>query len=304
MRNLFKVHQIAIRNEFGLAATIQTPHEQYSNDFYNLINLRFWKWSIWLKAPYFVKAPKKWVDCPSWPRPNPGETKKGYWDYTRVEYGFSTVPDSGVHVYYGIQPGCYISNDPANSDHVKIFDWPWIRTHISHKAFDTSGNYLCSGKHLREWTYKYLAKYCKPYNKETKNADFQTVPWFTHPIKDDPTDATCFGEYNNFSDVSSNIEVFKFFNYKDHYDGEVTVARVNIEERTWIRGKWKWLRSILQFIPGCKLVKRYMEIEFRDEVGSKKGSWKGGILGMGFDMKPNESLDECFARFQKEWRDR
>jgi hypothetical protein len=112
------------------------------------------------------------------------------------------------------------------------------------------------------------------------------------------------GKYDNFSDVSSDVKVYEIFKYVDHYDNAILLAKCNIEEREWIRGKWKWMRALLKYVPGCRIVRRDMNIEFSDEVGSEKGSWKGGILGMSYDMLPGESMIETFTRFQRDWRDR
>ena len=139
---------------------------------------------------------------------------------------------------------------------------------------------------------------------EKRAKAFQTVPWFDYP-KSDKFARTYRefrdGKYENFDNVQSDVEVYKFYTFKDPYDGEVTVARVNIMEMLWIRGKWAWLRAILRFFPGCVKRRRYIDVEFRDEVGPKKGSWKGGLMGTSFNMEPDETIEECFTRFILEY---
>ena len=33
-----------------------------------------------------------------------------------------------------------------------------------------------------------------------------------------------------------------------------------------------------------------------DEVGEETGSWKGGTIGCGYNLKPGETAEECFDR--------
>ena len=305
---MFKLIEKAKRSVPGVGLTISTPFEFYESDPHNMLHVLFWKTSLWFRVPYLLKTKSEWVDCPQWARPNPGYEKKGYFKHTKREYGFTTVKDSGVHVYYGIQPGEWHSEHPEKSDHVKIFDYFWNYKHVRWDAYSADGSYLCNGQHLREWIYKYDAKYRDkndPSYIADKDERFQTVPQFVFPKSEkyDAPKGLGFG-YNNFADVSSDIKVFEIFQYTDHFDGAKILMKVNIEEREWIRGIWGWLRAILKHIPGCRMISRVMNIEFNDEVGSEKGSWKGGIVGMSFDMLPNETLQEAAVRFQQEWRDR
>ncbi len=299
---MFKLKEYNSNSHSFFSISISNEWDEPDSN-YNLYHFAIFKKSWWFKGPKLVSPKKKWVDLSNmeWAKPNK-DGSKGYWDSIRKCYGIS-FNDEAIHVYYGIQPMSWSANDPENSDHTKLYNYFWNLQHVRHSAYDINGNYLCNGTHLREWTYKYLPKYCKPYNAETKDIDFQTVPWFIYPKNDKIEKWPPFKDgYDNFDSVSSNIEVFKFYEYIDKYDNSKTIARVNIEEREWIRGKWKWLRAILKFIPGCVFIRRTIDVEFRDEVGSEKGSWKGGTLGCGFNMLPNETIDECFNRFQKEWK--
>lgn len=61
-----------------------------------------------------------------------------------------------------------------------------------------------------------------------------------------------------------------------------------IEQRQWHR---KWF-------PLAKLKITCLSIEFNEEVGERTGSWKGGTLGCGFDMLPNESVEQCLRRME------
>lgn len=281
---MFKLREYTNQSHTPLAFEVSTP---YDDEKYNTLHVAIGKFGWYFNIPQLIKPKTVWVDAMI-----PTPDFKGYCNNIRKSYGFC-VFEEGVHVHYGIQPGSWSRDDHANSDHTKVFNFPWMYEHVRHDAYYTDGSRACCGEYFFEWTHQ---KANKPYNKETRNIDFQTVPWFTLPMNDTPE----FVRKNRdavFSEVQTNGEVFRFYEYKDPYDGEVTVARVNIEEREWIRGRWKWLRAILQFVPGCRLIRRSMDIEFRNEVGSRKGSWKGGTVGMGFDMRPGESLDDCWKRF-------
>lgn len=77
-------------------------------------------------------------------------------------------------------------------------------------------------------------------------------------------------------------------------DGEIIKADVYIHEREWKLGT-----GIFKYLFCLKkpMIKRSIEIEFEKEVGPEKGSWKGGTLGMGFDMESGENAEDAFKRF-------
>lgn len=83
------------------------------------------------------------------------------------------------------------------------------------------------------------------------------------------------------------------FSFEDH-DGKVIVATTRIEEREWRFGAgwFKWL----SWFRRPKIV-RSLNLEFSDEVGPEKGSWKGGMVGTSIDMLPGELHEAAFRRF-------
>ena len=83
-------------------------------------------------------------------------------------------------------------------------------------------------------------------------------------------------------------------------DGTVQsrLATVCIEEREW-RRKW------LMWCPLFNHTKRTLEIDFDDEVGEETGTWKGGVMGCGYEMKRKalgvwETPEECLRRMERE----
>jgi hypothetical protein len=80
----------------------------------------------------------------------------------------------------------------------------------------------------------------------------------------------------------------------DDYDGQRIVANCQIHEREWHFGEgwFKWLRFFRK-----PMIRRSLNIEFDKEVGPEKGSWKGGTIGTGIEMIPDESCEAAFRRY-------
>lgn len=88
-------------------------------------------------------------------------------------------------------------------------------------------------------------------------------------------------------------------NYARTYDytynlknGEVQQrkASVTIERRTWHMRGWPWKKKIITSI----------HVAFDDEVGECTGSWKGGTIGCGYNLLPNETPEQCLRRMERE----
>lgn len=91
---------------------------------------------------------------------------------------------------------------------------------------------------------------------------------------------------------NSLVNIHKY-DYTDSYDGMIIPCVYWVEEREW---RPKWLTWTSRF----KLIRKYIEIEFSDEVGKKKGSWKGGCIGCSYDMLENETPEQCIKRMENE----
>jgi hypothetical protein len=83
------------------------------------------------------------------------------------------------------------------------------------------------------------------------------------------------------------------FNFLD-YDGEGLIATTRIEEREWKfgTGAFKWL-SLFR----SNKIRRSLDLRFSGETGKRKGSWKGGTIGTGIDMFPDELHESAFRRY-------
>ena len=87
-----------------------------------------------------------------------------------------------------------------------------------------------------------------------------------------------------------NRTVFAFLDY----DGQEILATVRVDEREWRRGTgwFKWLSLFTK-----RRIEKSLSIEFNEEVGPEKGSWKGGTCSQGIGMEPGEGVRHCWARY-------
>jgi hypothetical protein len=95
---------------------------------------------------------------------------------------------------------------------------------------------------------------------------------------------------------TSDGRLLKKFTYKYQLkSGEVQerTASVYVEEREWRWRCCKWLSW-----PNLKC--RTICVDFDKEVGEGTGSWKGGTVGCGYDMKKGESIEQTLRRMEKE----
>lgn len=83
------------------------------------------------------------------------------------------------------------------------------------------------------------------------------------------------------------------FEFDDH-DGERIRAICRIEEREWRFGDgwFKWLSLFRK-----PMIRRCLDLAFSSEVGTDKGSWKGGTVGHSIDMLTGETPEQAFMRY-------
>jgi hypothetical protein len=84
-----------------------------------------------------------------------------------------------------------------------------------------------------------------------------------------------------------------YFKFQD-YDGEIITATCHIEEREWHKGTgwFTWLKWFTK-----PKIRRSLDIRFSAEVGTEKGSWKGGTIGTGCDMLEGDTPEKAFRHF-------
>lgn len=126
---MFKLKEFHKNKEWAFALSLQTAREYYSST-PNLLRIGFFGYSMWFKVPEILKPQSTKVTIDG------GE----YTKHVAREYGFSLYKDA-LHIRYGIQPGCWSSKDPKNSDRSKVFFLPWNeqrRIHIDYLNPDGS----------------------------------------------------------------------------------------------------------------------------------------------------------------------
>ena len=77
--------------------------------------------------------------------------------------------------------------------------------------------------------------------------------------------------------------------------GEVQKRTATILHERWTRG-----RNILSRIGWPSQVEHVIDVHFDDEVGERTGSWKGGTIGCGYEMRPGETPLDTLRRMEAE----
>lgn len=70
-------------------------------------------------------------------------------------------------------------------------------------------------------------------------------------------------------------------------------ATVRVEER---ERRWRWFT----WLAWPRGVQRSIAVDFSGEVGERTGSWKGGTIGCGYTLLPNETPLGCLRRMERE----
>ena len=70
-------------------------------------------------------------------------------------------------------------------------------------------------------------------------------------------------------------------------------ATVHVSRMEW---RLRWLRWTCL---GAK-VRHSIEVAFSDEVGERSGSWKGGTVGCGYDLRQGETPRHCLMRMMRD----
>lgn len=113
-------------------------------------------------------------------------------------------------------------------------------------------------------------------------------------LKDKSWEHETTGDRKDFYELKEQDKQYLInYNFTDKYDGKVIPTKVYIEEREW---RQHWLRKTSFF---AKII-RVIEVNFSEEVGKRKGSWKGGTVGCGYHMKKGETALECIKRMEVE----
>lgn len=85
------------------------------------------------------------------------------------------------------------------------------------------------------------------------------------------------------------------YKHRTTNDGDIDVlVTCHITEREW-RQKWlKWTKI------GTN-IKRTLNVDFSEEVGTGRGSWKGGTIGTGFDISKSGDINVGLKKMEKKY---
>lgn len=70
-------------------------------------------------------------------------------------------------------------------------------------------------------------------------------------------------------------------------------AAVWAERREW---RWRWF----QWLPWPRIIRTSIWVEFDEEIGERVGTWKGGTVGCGWDLRPGEALGDALGRMERD----
>lgn len=211
------------------------------------------------------------------------------WGYFAPRFGFEVLLHRGGYFdpYYAISFcfiwGLFHVKLPFKTRLKKGCDLPRYGFSIHNNTFWVyiGGKYdegigQCQGKqwltwHLPFFSYKFDGHWVVDKNGEYVFIDRDVKPWE-------------FKKANAMSESHPYVYTLK--------DGTVQkrIATVTKEKRKWHR---KWF-------PFLKMERVSIDVEFDDEVGEGTGSWKGGVIGCGYDVVPGETMLNALRRMEKE----
>ena len=130
----------------------------------------------------------------------------------------------------------------------------------------------------------------------TWNIPFLTKNWVRSSIllKNNTWEHETKGNTKNFYEEKwKKKQAVWNYRYTDKYEGEIIPTTIYVEEREW-RPKWlEWTSLFAE-------KRRTIDVHFSKECGKRKGSWKGGTIGCGYELLPNEHPLSCIKRMEKE----
>lgn len=200
--------------------------------------------------------------------------------------------------------GAYITSGCIWQSKVAILLMPFIQLYCRMGSHDFNSpdkmwgfyfaeNYLVLGfdKFRKHWSIPFISWEYE--SNELLDYNFNRIA-----IKDKSTKLGmgCHNWYNGISfDETKKLEasVSKEFDYQYKLKrGEVQKRKASVFVTRMTHHR-KWL-------PFLKRVVTSISVNFNDEVGERSGSWKGGVLGCGYDLLPNETPEQCLRRMESE----
>lgn len=88
--------------------------------------------------------------------------------------------------------------------------------------------------------------------------------------------------------------------YTESHPYTYVLKNGTVQSRTATVGKRRHILCLRAFkaIGWPRWVRESVDVEFDGEVGERAGSWKGGTIGCGYDLRAGETLLECLRRME------
>lgn len=138
-----------------------------------------------------------------------------------------------------------------------------------------------------------------------KRGIYIKAPWYRH--RDKSRWEGKDGRFHLEAKVNpKNERGFRTMSIRDWPDAKTYVRRFTYTTRygamqsatlTAYRERWRIVPYWLRWLPFAGKDNDDLMIEFSDEMGSERGSWKGGVTGTSQSMRPGEPVEECITRF-------
>lgn len=248
-------------HDWSFGVTLHSPHDNDSGKAKHCtLNIDLFGHSWFIDVPKLFSPKAKWIDL----RNVPEARTSGYYRHIPKYYGFKFTNDA-LFVYYGIYPGEYNSNDPENSDHVKLFWYPWRLEIVRHDLLYPNGDI---------------------YWRNTFKPDENRYTWYD----------ILNNSKQNKSGVSVQVADYVQLEHYNKTNGELQKAKIRLagEEREWRPKCTKWL-------PIFRHIQRVVDCESDIELGTRAGSWKGGRTGWSVPWEEGESMKCAFWKWYKTW---
>lgn len=90
--------------------------------------------------------------------------------------------------------------------------------------------------------------------------------------------------------------------YTEDHPYTYTLRSGEVQNRTATVSKRRHVLTYRAFkgLGWPRWIKESIEVQFSDEVGERSGSWKGGTIGCGYDLKPGETMEQSLRRMEVE----
>lgn len=136
---------------------------------------------------------------------------------------------------------------------------------------------LCWADHTK---FIYLPWAWEHVSHEVRRPDGSWVPYVAEYEKDKEPDG-------------KEVLSFPYTYVLKNGEKQEATAEVYVGRRTWV---WRWF----QWLGWPRMVCQSIDVRFDREIGERSGSWKGGCIGTGYEMRPNETAEQTLRRMELE----